>query len=542
MSVGVSHMRVGGDARQASPWRFAALCGAVSSLGIALSLGGCAAVGPDFKKPIAALPAKWSAEGDPRIASQAAPDIAWWKTFKDPALDRLVELAHQQNLSLQIAGLRIMEARARLGAATGWQYPQLQQLSGGVSVLRLRVPTPAVNGLTAPAGAALGTSFVYYEVGFDAFWELDFWGKYRRGVQAEAATLMASTADYANALVSLTAEVARTYAAIRTYEVLIALARENEKVQLEGLQIAESRFRNGATSELDVTEATALLESTRASIPQLQIDLQQARNALSTLLGQPPGMLDELLAGPAQIPQAPATVAVGVPAELLRRRPDIRAAELAAAAQCARIGIAKADLYPSLALFGTIGLQTTTGTGLSFDIGNSFFYGFTPRVRWPFFTWGRGRNSVRIQDARFQQALLDYQNTVLKAAQEVEDGLAGILNAQRASSHWEGAVRATRRSVELAVVEYRDGAVDFQRVLEAQRSLLLQQNSLAQARSSVAVSLIALYKALGGGWEAREGQPVVAKPTLDEMKERTHWGDLLEQPSASETNQSPANH
>jgi NodT family efflux transporter outer membrane factor (OMF) lipoprotein len=319
---------------------------------------------------------------------------------------------------------------------------------------------------------------------------------------------------------------------IRTFEVLIDQARENVKIQDEGVQIAGSRFRNGATSELDVTQATTLLESTRASIPQLQIRRQQAQNALCTLLGQATGTVDTLLAGPREIPTAPATVAVGVPAEMLRRRPDIRGAEYYAAAQCARIGVAEAELYPSFSLAGTIGLQASSGGNAPQTLANSPFYSLGPRLLWPLLNYGRLQNAVRVEDARFQQALVDYRHTVLKAAQEVEDALAGFLNAQEALAFEQGAVKSARRSAEIALVQYREGVVDYQRVLDAERSLLQQQNSLAQTRSSIAISLIALYKALGGGWESRQDQPVVPEGMQAEMRERISWDDLLSNPRA----------
>jgi NodT family efflux transporter outer membrane factor (OMF) lipoprotein len=306
---------------------------AVSRFGVLLAFAGCA-VGPTFKKPQATVNESWRAGGDPRVSTQSSTDSSWWKTFSDSALDRLVELAYRQNLPLQIAGLRIVEARAQLAVVAGKQYPQVQMATASATALGL-----SENVVNIPN---IPRHFGTYQIGFDAAWEVDLWGKYRRGVEAETATLLGSVASYDSALVSLAAEVARTYVVVRTFEVLIAQTEENVRVQQEALEIAESRFRNGATSELDPTQAMSLLQSTRAAIPELTTGLAQARNALSTLVGQPPGTVDALLAGPQEIPKAPAKVFVGVPAEMLRRRPDIRNAELLAAAQCARIGVAKA--------------------------------------------------------------------------------------------------------------------------------------------------------------------------------------------------------
>jgi NodT family efflux transporter outer membrane factor (OMF) lipoprotein len=491
-----------------------------------VTVAGCA-VGPDFKKPEAPLLKNWNAQGDARISTKTAVDTAWWRTFHDPVLDRLVELAFRQNLALQGAGLRIAEARAQLGILTGRQFPQVQAVSGAVEG----------KGLTKYMSSGLGIdrNSVNFQVGFDAVWEVDIWGKYRRGVEAGAANWFASITDYYGALVSLAAEVARTYTVIRTFEVLLLQAGENARLQEESLQVAESRFRNGATSELDVAQATTLLESTRASIPKLEISVHQARNALSTLLGQAPGTVDSLLGGAKEIPTAPATVAISVPAEMLRRRPDIRSAELYAAAQCARIGVAKAELYPSFSLFGSIGLQANSSVGGSLVSGDSFVYSLGPRITWPFFNYGRLTNNVRAEDARFQRLLVDYRHTVLKAAQEVEDALVGFVDSQAALLSEQRAVVAAQRSAEIAGVQYREGAVDYQRVLDAQRALLEQQNNLAQTHSDVVVNVITLYKALGGGWQAREGQPFIAPRTQKEMEQRTDWGDLLPQARAPET-------
>jgi NodT family efflux transporter outer membrane factor (OMF) lipoprotein len=504
------------------------------SLCVAALLSGCA-VGPKYVKPVTSANHEWSEKSDPRLSTQTPADSAWWRAFNDPALDSLVERAYHQNLSLQVAGLRIMEARAQLGIAVGNQYPQVQAAFGSAAGVQL--------SKNAPNSVLADHDYWDYQLGFDAEWEIDFWRKFARGVQAAEASYLASVADYDDALVSLTAEVARTYAVIRTFEVLLDQARQNVTVQEEGQRIAQSRFRNGATSELDVTQATTLLENTRSTIPQLEAGLQQAENALSTLLGQPTGAVRAILGRPGPIPAAPPQVSVSVPTEMLRRRPDIRSAELAAVAQCARIGIATADLYPSFSLFGQIGYQTSSSGGpLSnnasfsnlFDPGSLFFF-YGPRLVWPLFNYGRIRNNVRVEDARFQQSLVAYQNTVLRAAQEAEDGMVGFLRAQEATVFAQNAATAAKRSVDLAFVQYREGAVDFQRVLDAQRSLLQEQNGLAQTQSSAATSLIALYKALGGGWEMRRGQPFVADSTRIQMQHRTNWGNLFQESQAPET-------
>jgi len=511
------------NARETSqPRRRWPLCAGLLSA-LLLSLVGCS-VGPEFARPQTTVNPEWSDKSDPHLSTQTPADSAWWNGFHDPALDTLVDLAYRQNLTLQVAGLRIMEARAQLGLATGRKWPQVQAVSASATAVGL-----SNNGKTP----VFDRNFWDYQVGFDAFWELDFWGKYRRDIEAQRASYFAAIADYEDALVSLLAEVARTYAVIRTQEVLLAQARANATLQEDGLRIAQSRFRNGATSELDVAQATTLLESTRATIPQLEANVRQAENALCTLLGQPTGTVDALLTQSQGIPVPPEAVAVSVPAELLRRRPDVRSAELNAASQCARIGVAKADLYPSFALAGSIGSQTSSLKKL-FSAG-SFFYSVGPRAIWTIFNYGRIENNVRIQDARFEQLLMNYHDTVLRAAQEVEDQLTGYLKAREAAQFAENAANGAQRSVDISLSQYREGAVDYQRVLDAERSLLQEQNTLAETRSSIATNLIALYKALGGGWEMHEGQPYVSEGTRHEMEQRTNWGSYLKEPHAQHT-------
>jgi len=504
---------------------------------LSLGLSGCA-TSVKYNRPEVKLNQGWQQQ-DTRVEARAQ-DAAWWRTFEDPTLDRLIEMAHSQNLPLQTAGLRIFEARAQLAFAVGRKYPQIQQAFANATAVGQSENAP--NTI-----AAVDRHYGDFQVGFDAAWELDFWGRYKGDIQAQTAEHLATIADYDTALVSLNAEVARTYAVIRTFEVLVALTRTNVGLQEEGLRIADARFKHGATSELDVWQARTLLESTRATIPLLETSLVQARNALAILLGQPPGSVEPLLAGSSGIPTPRGTVGVSVPADLLRRRPDIRTAELRSMAQGDRIGVARADLYPRLSLFGSVGLQTSTATGFRstntsvpnlFSTG-SIFFGIGPRIIWPFFNYGRIKNNVRIQDARFQQGLVDYQNTVLLAAREVEDGLVGYVKSQESATFEQNAADAARQSADLAMVQYREGAVDYQRVLDAQRILLQEETTLAQTRSSIATNLIALYKALGGGWELRPQQPIVPEPLRAEMEKRTDWGDLLSQPQPSPEPQTP---
>lgn len=490
---------------------------------LVMALGGCTIVGPKYVKPNAVVNPEWSAKED-SLNTGTASDSAWWHAFNDPTLNQLIDLAVRQNLGLQLAGLRIAESRAQLALAVGAKWPQVQGVFANVGAVGIseNVTNQVPN---------LKRNFFDFQTGFDAQWELDFWGRYSNIERAESAHYFATVADYDTAIVTLTAEVARTYALIRTFEVLISQSQENVKLQEEGFRIADVRFKNGATSELDVSQARTLLESTRATIPQLELSLRQAENALATLLGQPTGTVQDLLRSSSGIPAPPAAVAVSMPAELLRRRPDIRAAELATLEQSARIGIATADLYPRLSLAGTVGLHSTSGSG--FGLG-SFFYAIGPKLWLPIFDYGRTRNRIRIEDARFQQSVVAYQDAVLKAAQEVEDGLTGYLKSREAAGFAANAAESAKRSADLAFVQYREGAVDFQRVLDAMRALLAEQNTLVQTQSAIATHLVSLYKALGGGWELYQGQPVIPDSMRNEMETRTRWDDFLSTPPASE--------
>lgn len=500
---------------------------AIGALGILLLLGGCTMVGPDFVKPDAPIAQKWTESGELQLTSTQTDHANWWKSFNDPVLDKLIDEAYDQNLTLQIAGLRILEARAQLGLAVGSAWPQQQQ--GQLSTI---YSDPSDN----TAGSAFTSSSWNYNLGLSIGWEIDFWGKFRRGIESADANLLASIADYDTVLVSLTADVANAYVVIRTLEEQLTIARENVKIQERSLNIADVRFRNGATTELDVQQAKTLLFNTQATIPALESGVRQAQNVLSILLGKPPGTIQQMLGGEGRIPKPPAEVAIGIPADLLRRRPDVRGAELQAAAQSALIGVAKADFYPSVALLGSIGFaatqsSTTTKSGKSgideWFTGDSLTYMGGPSVTWNIFNYGQISNNVRTQDARLQQLLINYQNVVLRAAAEVEDASVGFVQSQQQSKFLDDSVASAKRSVDLAVIQYRDGAVDYTRVLNTQQSLVAQQDQSTTVRGDIARYLVDMYRALGGGWQLREGKDFVPDSIKEVMKKRTNWGGLL---------------
>ena len=488
-----------------------------------LAFSGCM-VGPEFVRPTTTVSPGWLDAGDQRVKTGPPEYRNWWKAFDDPVLDRLIERAYRENLSLRSAGVRVLQARAQLGIAIGEVFPQTQQAIGSVQYNR--------TSDRAATAAAFNGSFDYWQsqVGLQASWELDFWGKFRRTIQSADASLLSTLADYDNTLVTLTADVANSYVTIRTAEERIRIARENVGTQEESLKIAEARFKYGTVTQLDVEQARTSLLNTLATIPPLETQLRQARDALSVLLGMPPSDLSDFLGGSSGMPVSPPQVIVGIPAELLRRRPDIRSAELQAAAQSAQIGVARADLFPAFSLTGNLVLLSTN-LG-SFKLSDMFRWGSRsvqagPTVQWNIFNYGQITNNVRLQDAKLQELLLAYQKAVLSAQQDVEDNLAAFLRAQDRADLLAQSVASARTAVALAMRQYREGVTDFTTVLTAQQALLSQQDSLASALGSISTSLVGVYRALGGGWEIREGQELVPPDIRAEMEKRTNWGHLL---------------
>jgi NodT family efflux transporter outer membrane factor (OMF) lipoprotein len=491
-------------------------------------LTGCAAVGPDFEPPAARTEGEWLEAGGKVAGGEI--ESRWWTLFDDPTLTALVAEAQEQNLDLRLAALRVLEARAQLAVAVGNLYPQSQAIDGSLTYTHQSARDPSSPQPTQAKGSLdIGQD----SLGLGASWELDFWGRYRRAVESADAAYKASQADYENALVSLSADVAQTYVVIRTFEERLRIARANVDIQKEGLAIARARFTYGATSERDVAQAESLLASTEATIPALETGLAQAEHALCVLLGLPPQDVAARLGSRKDIPAAPAGVAVGIPADLLRRRPDIRKAEYDAAAQCARIGVAKAALYPAFSLSGNIGFAASTvGT---FELSDIFAFGYTssvgPSVTWPIFNYGRLTNAVRVEDARYQEAIAAYQSAVLAALQEVEDNLVAFLRTRIQAEALARSATAAKRSVDLALLQYREGATDYTTVLTAQQELLTQQDNLAAATGSIAQNMVGLYRALGGGWDSRQGEPLVPDQIREDMAGRTDWGGLLDQPA-----------
>ncbi len=475
-------------------------------------------LGPDFQTPDTTIPQKWSGvESDLFKKPSRNDSIAWWTQFNDPVLDELIQISYQQNLSLRSAGLRIVEARAQLALVKGDRYPQVQEMTGDIFTI----------GTTGPAADR------YYNaasIGFDAGWELDFWGKFSRSIESADAQLLSSIADYDDVLVSLTAEVARTYVDIRTLQERISLAQKNAELQQNSLELVVLQFEAGVVTELDVLQAKTLLSSTLATVPNIQAILSNNKNALAILLGMLPEKIDKFMQPGKGIPGLSTKIAMELPAELLRRRPDIRRAEMQAAAQSAQIGIARSELFPSFTLFGSLGWSATdignSSLGDIFD-ANSFSYSFGPAFKWNLFHYGRLKNQVRIQDVRFQQLIVSYQNTVLNAAREVEDAMQSYEQAKKEAGLLKQGVTTSKRSTELSILQYKEGLADYQRVLDSTRALTQKQDQYAQTKGKIATYTIALYKAFGGGWQIREGKAYIPQEMKEDMEERTDWGSLL---------------
>ncbi|HKB41664.1 MAG TPA: efflux transporter outer membrane subunit [Gemmataceae bacterium] len=519
------------DARRPRILRSLAMAGGVVAVFLA---SGCVAtgpltwiengfkVGPNYHRPPAPVAPEWIEAQDTRVQGHQLPNGEWWNVFQDPILNSLINTAYQQNLSLRVLGTRVLEARAQQAIAVGNIFPQTQQATGQYS--RVNLSRNAPNNPTSlgpflqtvtnrlglpPSRGGFVNNFSDWLFGFNLSWELDFWGRFRRAIESANATLDASVENYDDGLVTLLADVATNYVQYRVAQQRIRIARDNIRIQQGLVALVERQQKVGTATSLDVEQLRTLLEQTRSTVPALQITLGQANDTLCILLGIPPRDLEpDLGPGPElgrePMPNTPNWAAAGIPADLLRQRPDVRSAERQVAAQSAQIGVAEADLYPTFFLNGTLGWEAQDLSKL-FE-GNSFFGTIMPQFKWNILNYGRIVNNVRVQDARTLELIASYQNRVLTAAREVQTALRGFLRSQEQAEDLarsaRAAVAATKIQEKLSS-DIKNDAAAVNRLFTLENTQVQEQDNLAVAQGNIALNLINVYRALGGGWEIR---------------------------------------
>lgn len=479
----------------------------------------CMRIGPEFERPEVAIQEEWCG-----MEATTIEDSCWWHSLGDPVLDGLICKMMDQNLSLQMAAVKIQAAKAELAIAHGFLYPQKQQLSGSYISNRFSKNAPPISTLPDEFQPLVPTSNQLYSSDLEVIWELDIWGRFRKGVDAATARLCATVFDQHDVVVVLLAEVADAYLSLREAQELFRVIENNLEIQKRSLDIATVRYRNGLVSELDVHQAATILSQTRAEAEQTQKGMLKARNALAVLLSLPPNELPCDLCEWGDIPEAPECLAIGLPCDLLRRRPDLRALEMQAYAQSERIGIVKTDMLPHFRLFGSFGLQSD-------DFGKWFEKGSTaakagPGFQWDIFHYGRLLNAVRVEDARFQALVLNYQQAVLQAQASVEDAIGEFCYSHQQRIHLAEGTTSAKRAVELVQLQYREGIIDFTPLLIAEESQLQLERLYVRSRAEIAKALVRIYRGMGGGWEAWKGDHLSEK-TKFQMECRTNWGSML---------------
>jgi NodT family efflux transporter outer membrane factor (OMF) lipoprotein len=515
-------------------WRSLGTVATLAVLLIALTVGsGCGTtgfkdyihngfkVGPNHGRPAAAVAPAWIEADHPGVRNVRLESGDWWSVFEDPMLTDLIRVAYERNPNLRVVGARVLEARAGQAIAVGNFYPQSQQALASYARANLNPNLPVLNNIPSKPGATLPLNFSNFFLGFNLNWELDLWGRIRRNVESTNANLDASVEDYDAALVTLFSDVAANYVQYRVAQQRIKIARSNVEIQERVLSLADQKFRVGTTTRLDVEQAKTVLEQTRATIPALQIQLGQANDTLCILLGEPPRNLEfDLGPGPdldqSPIPNTPAWVATGIPADLLRRRPDIRGSERQVAAQSAQIGVAEADLYPTFFINGTLGWDADE---FSKTFATKSFLGLLlPTFRWNILNYGRIQNNIHLQQAKTEELIAAYQSQVLSAGREVQTSLRGFLRSQEQTDSLRRSVEAAAAANGVGVSQYQTGTIDFNRVFNLETTLVQQQDRLAIAQGDIALNLISVYRALGGGWEyrlARKGPAMTATTPID---------------------------
>ena len=461
-------------------------------------------VGPNYTRPPVPTEPGWIDAADGRVKQESEDLSTWWRVFNDSQLNSLVDTAYRQNLSLREAGTRVLQARAQLGISAGNFFPQTQQMKADYQ--RYAISTDVANRgfaqLGTPTPTTLKRFYSQWDFGFSLAWELDFCGKYRRAIESSTASLDASVENFDAVLVTLLGDVATYYVQVRTYQERIKYANENVQIQRQTLRIAEGRYQAGTADELDVDQSRSTLAQTEATIPVYEIALRQANNQLCVLLGVPPEDL-QLKIGQAPIPAAPKDVVVGLPLELIHRRPDVREAERQAAAQSAEIGVAQSALYPSISI--------ASATPLTFGYSSEFVKNISrptafngsigPTFSWDILNYGRLLNNVHAQEAGFQNLVATYQNAMLTAQQDVENGIVTFLRAQDETKFESESVEYARKALKIALAQYEAGTIDLTRVTQLEQALVQAEDLLAQARGEIALGLVQTYRALGGGWE-----------------------------------------
>lgn len=488
-------------------------------------------VGPNYVRPDAPIASSYLPSDSQRVVSPGTIDSQWWRVFNDPDLDVLIESMQAQNLSLKAACYRIKEARHQRNIAAANLFPQSQQATGSYVHAQ-----SSRNSATAFPGIPITTD--NWSVGFDVGWELDLWGRIRRSVEAADASLESAIHDRNFAMVSLIAETASLYVNIRSFDERIELAKKNVTLQKGSYEIAKLRFEEGRTSKLDVVQAQSNLAATRSLIPQLELARRQALNGLAVLLGVPPSEIPGLSAAPGKIPEVPPQVIVGIPAELISRRPDLRASERNMKAQFEQIGIAEADLYPTFAISGTLGWQAAKLSDLV--EGDSFNGSIAPAFQWNILNYGRLQEAICVQEARFKQIQLDFENSVLSAQREVEDGIVEFVKRNEQYGYELQTTAAAEESVELAVASFKEGKTDFGRVFVVQTNLVTAQDQLVATRASIALALINTYRSLGGGWETAAQVEYVQAGEVLPVEVEYGLGDSMEQGNVPVEVQVPA--
>ena len=472
--------------------KFAAASGALIFL-----VAGCS-VGPNYKKPDTAVADVWNEAQQSGIDTRSAPLSHWWTEFNDSLLNTLVERAVQSNLDIRLAEARIRESRALRAVTAADAWPRLETAG---SYARSRSSENAFSSSAVGDSSSFGGNGArdLFRAGFDSSWEVDVFGGVRRSIEAADANVAASVEERRNALVTLLGDVAKNYIDLRGFQRRLAVARSNLQAQQETLDLTKVRFEAGLSSDFEVAQAEGQVNTTAAQIPALESALKASVHRLDVLLGQQPGVLWTDVSHEAPIPALPPQAHVGMPAELLRRRPDIRRAERVLASTTAQVGVATADLFPRFSLNGAFGFQSISAGNLI--SAPSRFWSIGPTIFWPVFDAGRIRSNIEVRNAQQEQALTLYEKTILVAFEDVENSLVNYSKEQTRYRSLLDAVTANRRAVEMANELYTRGLVDFLNVLLSQRALYASESELALSETVLASDLVALYKALGGGWE-----------------------------------------